>query len=59
MRAYSMEGTPTFILIDRQGRLRRQTLGHVSDLRLGAEIMALMMEAPPAEAGAIGPAVDP
>jgi thiol-disulfide isomerase/thioredoxin len=59
MRAYSMEGTPTLILIDRQGRLRRQTLGHVPDLRLGAEIMALMMEAPPAEAGAIGPAVDP
>jgi hypothetical protein len=54
-----MEGTPTLILIDRQGRLRRQTLGHVPDLRLGAEIMALMMEAPSGEAGAIGPAVDP
>jgi thiol-disulfide isomerase/thioredoxin len=44
MRTYEMQGTPTLILIDRLGRLRRQTLGHVPDLRLGAEIMALMTE---------------
>ena len=44
MAAYSMEGTPTLVLIDRQGRLRRQFFGHVPDLRLGAEIMALVME---------------
>lgn len=44
MRAYNMQGTPTLILIDRQGRLRRQAFGHVPDLRLGAEIMALIVE---------------
>jgi peroxiredoxin len=42
MRRYAMQGTPTLILIDRQGRLRKQHFGHVDDLRLGAEIMALM-----------------
>lgn len=44
MRAYNMQGTPTLILIDRQGRLRRQAFGHLPDLRLGAEIMALVIE---------------
>ncbi len=48
MAAYQMQGTPTLLLIDRQGRLRRQAFGHVPDLRLGAEIMALMLL--PAEA---------
>lgn len=48
MAAYAMRGTPTLILIDRQGRLRGQHFGHVSDLRLGAEIMALIGEADPA-----------
>ncbi len=44
MRTYGFEGTPTTLLIDRIGRLRRQTLGHIPDLQLGAEIMALMGE---------------
>lgn len=44
MSRYGMRGTPTLILIDRQGMLRRQAFGHVSDLRLGAEIMALIAE---------------
>ncbi len=44
MRSYGMGGTPTLLLIDRAGRLRRQVLGHVPDLQLGAEIMALMRE---------------
>ncbi|WP_414901776.1 peroxiredoxin family protein [Sphingomonas flavalba] len=44
MAAYRMEGTPTLILIDRHGRLRRQAFGHVPDLQLGAEIMALIAE---------------
>lgn len=47
MCAYNMQGTPTVILIDRQGRLRRQAFGHVPDLRLGAEIMSLILEPPP------------
>ena len=44
MAAYRMQGTPTSILIDRQGRLREQTFGHVEDLVLGAEIMSLLRE---------------
>jgi peroxiredoxin len=43
-RRYGMQGMPTLILIDRQGRLRRQSFGHIPDLRLGAEIMALVRE---------------
>lgn len=46
MRRYGLEGTPTTLLIDREGRLRRQTLGHIPDLQLGAEIMALIGEGP-------------
>jgi hypothetical protein len=44
MSAYGMQGTPTLILIDRQGRRRAQHFGHTPDLRLGAEIMALIAE---------------
>jgi peroxiredoxin len=47
MAAYAMQGTPTMLLIDRGGRLRRQAFGHVPDLRLGAEIMALATERAP------------
>jgi hypothetical protein len=47
MRRYGMPGTPTLLLIDRAGRLRRQTFGHVPDLQLGAEVMAFMREAAP------------
>lgn len=47
MAAYNMQGTPTLLLIDRQGILRRQTFGHVPDLQLGAEIMALALEGGP------------
>jgi len=48
MAAYEIRGTPTLLLFDRQGRLRRHYLGAVDDIRLAAEIMALVME--PAEA---------
>jgi peroxiredoxin len=44
MAAYEIQGTPTILLFDRQGRLRRHYLGQVDDLRLGAEIMALAIE---------------
>lgn len=44
MAAYHMRGTPTLLLFDRQGRLRRHYLGQVDDIRLGAEIMALAIE---------------
>lgn len=46
MAAYGMQGTPTVLVFDRQGRLRRHYLGAVDDVRLGAEIMALCLEAP-------------
>lgn len=42
MAAYRMLGTPTLLLIDRAGQLRQQIFGHISDLRLGAEIMRLV-----------------
>jgi len=44
MIAYQMQGTPTLILIDRYGRIRRQVFGQYDDLSLGAEIMALILE---------------
>lgn len=45
MARYAMRGTPTLLLIDRDGTLRRQSFGHIPDLQLGAEIMALVGEA--------------
>jgi peroxiredoxin len=44
MAAYEIQGTPTVLVFDRQGRLRRHYLGQVDDLRLGAEVMALAIE---------------
>ena len=29
MQAYQMQGTPTLLLIDHAGRLRRQVFGHL------------------------------
>ena len=46
MRAWELRGTPTTLLIDRDGRLRRHAFGHLPDLQLGAEIMALVAERP-------------
>jgi len=47
MTAYNMQGTPTLVLIDARGRFRRRFFGHLPDLRLGAEIAALLGEAAP------------
>lgn len=44
MGLYNMKGTPTTLLIDRKGRLRRQQFGHIPDLILGAELMRFIME---------------
>lgn len=44
MRRYAMRGTPTTILIDAQGHLRRHVFGAHEDLLLGAEIAALLSE---------------
>lgn len=48
MAAYRMQGTPTTVLIDRDGRLRAHYFGAVDDLRLGAELMSLI-KAPTSE----------
>ncbi len=45
MRAYAMQGTPTTVIIDAQGRLRRQVFGVHDDLLLGAELGTLLVEA--------------
>lgn len=46
MREYGFQGTPTTLLFDRGGRLRRHAFGHMPDLQLGAELMALIGERP-------------
>ena len=44
MELYGMQGTPTMMLIDRKGQLRRLSFGHVLDLVIGSEISALLSE---------------
>jgi hypothetical protein len=44
MRAYQMQGTPTLILIDKNGYIRLHKFGHVSDLTVGFSIGALLSE---------------
>lgn len=44
MREYNMQGTPTLLLIDKQGLVRHQHFGQVPDLQLGAQIAALILE---------------
>ncbi len=48
MQLYRMRGTPTTLLIDREGRLRMNTFGHVDDLGLGVALGALIQERPSA-----------
>jgi hypothetical protein len=44
MAAWQLEGTPTLLLFDRRGRMRARHFGQVSDMAIGAEIMALVGE---------------
>ncbi|HME39989.1 MAG TPA: redoxin domain-containing protein [Steroidobacteraceae bacterium] len=44
MEKYKMRGTPSLVLIDRHGRVRKHAFGAVDDLRIGAEIGALTQE---------------
>ncbi len=44
MAAYALQGTPSLILIDRQGRLRKQAFGTEDDMRVGADIALLLGE---------------
>ena len=53
MARYGMQGTPTLILVDKLGHLRKHKFGWEDDLVLGAEIMSLVRDgadASPAEA---------
>jgi peroxiredoxin len=44
MERYKMRGTPSIVLIDRHGLVRKHAFGPVDDLRIGAEIGALTQE---------------
>src|SRR5580704_11553211 len=50
MERYQMRGTPSLVLIDRHGMVRKHAFGAVDDLRIGAEIGALTQEAAAAAA---------
>lgn len=45
MQAWELEGTPTLMILDAQGRVRFQHFGQVDDLRVGAVIGQLVAEA--------------
>jgi hypothetical protein len=49
MDSYKMRGTPSLVLIDRHGFVRKHAFGTVDDLRMGAEIGALVQETHSAE----------
>ena len=44
MQAYGMRGTPSLVMIDRKGHLRRHAFGAEDDLAMGAAIATLMAE---------------
>jgi peroxiredoxin len=44
MDRYKMRGTPSLVLIDRNGLIRKHAFGAAEDLRIGAEIGALTQE---------------
>jgi peroxiredoxin len=44
MQAYGMQGTPSLVLIDRHGDIRRHAFGVEDDLALGAAIATLIAE---------------
>jgi peroxiredoxin len=50
MDRYNMCGTPSLVLVDRQGLIRKHAFGAADDLRIGAEIGALTQETPAAAA---------
>ncbi len=44
MQSYGLQGTPSFVLIDRKGHLRHRSFGAIDDLRLGRMIGGLVDE---------------
>lgn len=55
MSLYGLRGTPSLLLVDREGRLRANHFGAVSDLRIGAEIGSLVRERIPGSSDATAP----
>jgi putative aminopeptidase FrvX len=47
MRTNSLEGTPSLILIDREGRMRLNHFGRLDDLTVGREVMRLAADPGP------------
>jgi peroxiredoxin len=47
MEQYQLRGTPTLILVDRQGRLRLNHFGRADDMKVGALIGQLVAQAAP------------
>ena len=47
MREYQLQGTPSVVLIDRQGRIRLSHFGVIDDMALGAAIGQLAAEEVP------------
>ena len=47
MQEYRLQGTPSFMLIGRDGGLKAVRFGHVPDLQMGAEIAQLLLERRP------------
>lgn len=54
MQAYGLRGTPSLVLLDRQGRLRLNHFGQLDDLRVGALLGQLVVERPEQAAGDAG-----
>ena len=52
LSAYNMQGTPTLVVVDREGRRRLQRFGHIDDMALGAVIGTLLAE--PSAPGDLG-----
>lgn len=50
MTAYGMQGTPTLVVIDRDGFRRFQRFGHVDDLTLGCILGTLLVQPNAADA---------
>lgn len=46
MQAYRLQGTPSLILIDKNGDIRLHHFGHLDDLHVGAAIGQLLTEKP-------------
>lgn len=44
MQAYGLRGTPSLVVIDREGRIRMDAFGRVDDLALGAQLGQLLAE---------------